>query len=172
MIRRPPRSTLFPYTTLFRSIGRESEGESNSPQGFFGERIRRSDWAKRFCFRYNSKTQFCHDAPVAQLDRVLGYEPRGWEFDSLRAHQFFFHTSRFRSLAPLGISPAGSRSSTPAMRTPRVPGTPDSLTPAKRLKFDSLGAHHPSYRTGFRSVRPRSFVPHSDPRRESESLHS
>src|SRR5260221_9293554 len=26
MIRRPPRSTLFPYTTLFRSAGRESEG--------------------------------------------------------------------------------------------------------------------------------------------------
>src|SRR2546429_2649302 len=24
MIRRPPRSTLFPYTTLFRSIGRNS----------------------------------------------------------------------------------------------------------------------------------------------------
>src|SRR3712207_7831157 len=23
MIRRPPRSTLFPYTTLFRSVGRE-----------------------------------------------------------------------------------------------------------------------------------------------------
>src|SRR2546421_8076464 len=26
MIRRPPRSTLFPYTTLFRSRGRGSEG--------------------------------------------------------------------------------------------------------------------------------------------------
>src|SRR2546430_12728420 len=25
MIRRPPRSTLFPYTTLFRSIGRAAE---------------------------------------------------------------------------------------------------------------------------------------------------
>src|SRR5260221_3377674 len=25
MIRRPPRSTLFPYTTLFRSIGRRRE---------------------------------------------------------------------------------------------------------------------------------------------------
>src|SRR3712207_7634263 len=25
MIRRPPRSTLFPYTTLFRSIGRAGE---------------------------------------------------------------------------------------------------------------------------------------------------
>src|SRR2546429_5771659 len=24
MIRRPPRSTLFPYTTLFRSLGRDS----------------------------------------------------------------------------------------------------------------------------------------------------
>src|SRR5437764_6627119 len=27
MIRRPPRSTLFPYTTLFRSRGREDERE-------------------------------------------------------------------------------------------------------------------------------------------------
>src|SRR2546430_11459630 len=25
MIRRPPRSTLFPYTTLFRSVGRECQ---------------------------------------------------------------------------------------------------------------------------------------------------
>src|SRR3712207_7466185 len=25
MIRRPPRSTLFPYTTLFRSVGRQAE---------------------------------------------------------------------------------------------------------------------------------------------------
>src|SRR3712207_9473972 len=27
MIRRPPRSTLFPYTTLFRSLGRGRQGE-------------------------------------------------------------------------------------------------------------------------------------------------
>jgi hypothetical protein len=26
------------------------------------------------------------NAPVAQLDRVLGYEPRGQEFESLRAY--------------------------------------------------------------------------------------
>jgi hypothetical protein len=45
-------------------------------------------WAKRFCSVIIQNTQFCHDAPVAQLDRVLGYEPRGWEFDSLRAHHF------------------------------------------------------------------------------------
>src|SRR5258708_20131530 len=32
MIRRPPRSTLFPYTTLFRSPGKDS-GERGDPQG-------------------------------------------------------------------------------------------------------------------------------------------
>src|SRR5256885_13097187 len=30
MIRRPPRSTLFPYTTLFRSLGGEVEGGRQS----------------------------------------------------------------------------------------------------------------------------------------------
>src|SRR5438034_2072827 len=30
MIRRPPRSTLFPYTTLFRSISRECRGDAVS----------------------------------------------------------------------------------------------------------------------------------------------
>src|SRR5260221_3112215 len=35
MIRRPPRSTLFPYTTLFRSILRES---------FFAQELLLADW--------------------------------------------------------------------------------------------------------------------------------
>src|SRR5438034_4315895 len=30
MIRRPPRSTLFPYTTLFRSDGRHPDGNSKT----------------------------------------------------------------------------------------------------------------------------------------------
>src|SRR2546427_9566380 len=33
MIRRPPRSTLFPYTTLFRSLKLEQEGCINSEWG-------------------------------------------------------------------------------------------------------------------------------------------
>src|SRR2546428_412976 len=33
MIRRPPRSTLFPYTTLFRSIRRSAARDSASPGG-------------------------------------------------------------------------------------------------------------------------------------------
>ena len=34
--------------------------------------------------------KICHlSAPVAQLDRVSGYEPEGREFESLRARHFF-----------------------------------------------------------------------------------
>src|SRR3712207_7405987 len=33
MIRRPPRSTLFPYTTLFRSAGEELPGEARVDDG-------------------------------------------------------------------------------------------------------------------------------------------
>src|SRR2546429_2095770 len=36
MIRRPPRSTLFPYTTLFRSRRRRHCPHSTLPQGIFG----------------------------------------------------------------------------------------------------------------------------------------
>src|SRR2546426_12335245 len=47
MIRRPPRSTLFPYTTLFRSGSRASSAESvlissaMEPRSRAGERLRR-----------------------------------------------------------------------------------------------------------------------------------
>src|SRR3712207_7630642 len=33
MIRRPPRSTLFPYTTLFRSTGSRPVGRGRTPRG-------------------------------------------------------------------------------------------------------------------------------------------
>src|SRR2546422_2979101 len=33
MIRRPPRSTLFPYTTLFRSQSRTAQGLAPEPRG-------------------------------------------------------------------------------------------------------------------------------------------
>src|SRR2546422_6988851 len=40
MIRRPPRSTLFPYTTLFRSL--EYEGELQAPESIAKDLIRRA----------------------------------------------------------------------------------------------------------------------------------
>src|SRR3712207_7385986 len=42
MIRRPPRSTLFPYTTLFRSEGAGSPpkwGSEDYLRGLFGDRV-------------------------------------------------------------------------------------------------------------------------------------
>src|SRR5688572_32706578 len=36
MIRRPPRSTLFPYTTLFRSDAQAAQHESRCTQGHAG----------------------------------------------------------------------------------------------------------------------------------------
>src|SRR3712207_7843043 len=45
MIRRPPRSTLFPYTTLFRSeVGRLEEEHSRSKEAFgqLEERVKRA----------------------------------------------------------------------------------------------------------------------------------
>jgi hypothetical protein len=44
-------------------------------RGFGHMRTFGADWAKSPVSVYNSKTQFFHDAPVAQLDRVHGYEP-------------------------------------------------------------------------------------------------
>src|SRR5688572_32263362 len=38
MIRRPPRSTLFPYTTLFRSQGARSDGKAGRKGGRSGAR--------------------------------------------------------------------------------------------------------------------------------------
>src|SRR5256885_11647878 len=37
MIRRPPRSTLFPYTTLFRSCGAASRGRDKIRSHFCGQ---------------------------------------------------------------------------------------------------------------------------------------
>src|SRR5260370_10627550 len=39
MIRRPPRSTLFPYTTLFRSIPQSSAGEPSHGRRRQGVRV-------------------------------------------------------------------------------------------------------------------------------------
>src|SRR5256885_13012672 len=45
MIRRPPRSTLFPYTTLFRSGSLETPDLDAHPlvREYFGEKLRRTN---------------------------------------------------------------------------------------------------------------------------------
>src|SRR5438105_8571270 len=48
MIRRPPRSTLFPYTTLFRSVGSLAVGD-----GFLSTSSLPSAWEPSSCWRAN-----------------------------------------------------------------------------------------------------------------------
>src|SRR3712207_7598981 len=55
MIRRPPRSTLFPYTTLFRSDQEEEVGEVRHGGAEIGARAARPGLGQR--------------APVASVDR-------------------------------------------------------------------------------------------------------
>src|SRR2546421_9218767 len=43
MIRRPPRSTLFPYTTLFRSPTLALEVEEEDKQKSYSEKLRRGE---------------------------------------------------------------------------------------------------------------------------------
>src|SRR5256885_11937124 len=47
MIRRPPRSTLFPYTTLFRSLMPKGEDGQPAPQPVYPVKAKGSlDWEK------------------------------------------------------------------------------------------------------------------------------
>ena len=43
--------------------------------------------------------EFRYSAPVAQLDRVLGYEPSGQRFESSRARHFFKNNVLMQYLA-------------------------------------------------------------------------
>src|SRR5256885_3994087 len=52
MIRRPPRSTLFPYTTLFRSTVSEGSGQDRLGSGSMGELL--SDEGDRKSTRLHS----------------------------------------------------------------------------------------------------------------------
>src|SRR2546426_10512293 len=62
MIRRPPRSTLFPYTTLFRSVGRGSFAGSTSWLACDGRRVRLGGGSR-------------HDHPLTERHARRGRRP-------------------------------------------------------------------------------------------------
>src|SRR3712207_7290502 len=66
MIRRPPRSTLFPYTTLFRSAGDQSdaEGEGRGPSCTGGQQAP----GERACQRAGGPGQ-CRQRGEGQAER-------------------------------------------------------------------------------------------------------
>src|SRR2546421_7500921 len=93
MIRRPPRSTLFPYTTLFRSIGGARCGVGDAPANLLqpGKRVSNSRTVRdRKSTRLNSSHDqisyavFClkkkkkkkHDGTIQQKSRGSRHQRR------------------------------------------------------------------------------------------------
>src|SRR4051794_41697420 len=75
MIRRPPRSPLFPYTTLFRSVGRRGSGKSALLGTFRSKRHMKADLTSdeareyRDRFHLNAKTLLARSAFMWRLLR-------------------------------------------------------------------------------------------------------
>src|SRR2546423_11879783 len=97
MIRRPPRSTLFPYTTLFRSAGSERSSEARARMDRIGQAgtPARSAGSGHRQIRIRPQRALARDAswpssPAAFLWRDAEFEFRSEE-----------HTSELQSLAYL-----------------------------------------------------------------------
>src|SRR3972149_8052503 len=87
MIRRPPRSTLFPYTTLFRSVGGEKLGDWNVgelPEGLYTLRDRKSTRLNSshsqisyaaFCLQKKKDTRCAQRPSPSVRRRTLGGGP-------------------------------------------------------------------------------------------------
>src|SRR3712207_8620388 len=69
MIRRPPRSTLFPYTTLFRSMYKRIVNEGHS--------IGNHTYSHEYSYIYSSKENFIKDFNKLEklIKDVTGVEP-------------------------------------------------------------------------------------------------
>src|SRR3712207_7418094 len=68
MIRRPPRSTLFPYTTLFRSRGARMSNTEHKPSILIvdDDEVYRTRLARAFVDRgYDTRTAHDYDSGVA-----------------------------------------------------------------------------------------------------------
>src|SRR3712207_8641891 len=76
MIRRPPRSTLFPYTTLFRSMpGRQAEGDVGGAEAHV-EVVRLADAADGLQRDQHGRRVGAHGHRQRVDDDVLGREDR------------------------------------------------------------------------------------------------
>src|SRR2546425_6475905 len=81
MIRRPPRSTLFPYTTLFRSLRRPDEPLSG-PAEFGTDRIPGSSPTREKC--YSGERRISHPIPRTcdtNCRMLRCADASGWRWD-------------------------------------------------------------------------------------------
>src|SRR2546430_13432612 len=95
MIRRPPRSTLFPYTTLFRSRMRQPVGLDGAPRDGLGNAEQSRDGLP-ICPMHA-------DAKVPRLQHAMTAHPArmGAAGQSEAAHRSEEHTSELQSQSNL-----------------------------------------------------------------------
>src|SRR3712207_8687977 len=87
MIRRPPRSTLFPYTTLFRSISRSTDVVSKGDAG--RSRCRRDNRSALVRLAELRRTEPSPARPRGRLDPAAGGCRRSEEHTSeLQSRQY------------------------------------------------------------------------------------
>src|SRR2546429_6663573 len=82
MIRRPPRSTLFPYTTLFRSLINPDKSDFAPRLGLAYQMATRLVWRGGFEI---GRGNLCH--PVTPTTRVLFYSCEQNSTDDGRRHR-------------------------------------------------------------------------------------
>src|SRR2546427_5582296 len=78
MIRRPPRSTLFPYTTLFRSLAGGHGKLSRLPQRLGGQRAMLEEALRLVC----TQGPRCHRGPCVHTRRSASSSIRSEEHTS------------------------------------------------------------------------------------------
>src|SRR5215208_2615311 len=76
MIRRPPRSTLFPYTTLFRSLHQPDDRRRADPRRARGGHRHRADGGHHLRRRRQLPQQLVHGLPDPDRARVPGLRAR------------------------------------------------------------------------------------------------
>src|SRR5256886_8387907 len=90
MIRRPPRSTLFPYTTLFRSLVR---GQYDPQFGGFG-REPKFPQPKLLRFLLDEHRRFGYPEIATMLHRTLSAMAAGGMYDHVEGGFFRYSTTR------------------------------------------------------------------------------
>src|SRR2546430_8542874 len=93
MIRRPPRSTLFPYTTLFRSMSESKSLNPASPCSAPRARARRSRGAEHRSEEHTSELQSQSNLVCRLLLEKKKKESSSSLLDDKRLHEQEHHTT-------------------------------------------------------------------------------
>src|ERR1039458_701017 len=135
MIRRPPRSTLFPYTTLFRSLrGKTAWRYGEQPAAHCRRRapkpIPADSQRATAALGEASSTNFAvRESPPACSSPVAdtpdGRDAGGWATDNTRLNQTRCRRKGSRSLLAWGPDRLARRR-LPALQKPRSPGGPET----------------------------------------------